>query len=253
MSDAAANVQPALPGELEPARRTGVSDRIGAAAEIVLCSGFPTQLFLFAVLTGFGMQLRTADGHWSPLFVAVLSMLDTLLVVGLVMLFLRSHGERPRDVLLGTRPVAREAVVGVFLLPIIFILAGLMLYTLFRYAPHLHNVARNPLEDMLQNRRDAMIFAVVGMVAGGVREEIQRAFILHRFDRFLGGGAVGVVLYSIVFGLGHADQGWDATITVALLGAIWGTIYLLRRSVIAPMVCHAGFNLAQVIKFVALR
>jgi membrane protease YdiL (CAAX protease family) len=128
-----------------------------------------------------------------------------------------------------------------------------VLYTLFRYAPHLHNVARNPLEDMLQNRRDAMIFAVVGMVAGGVREEIQRAFILHRFDRFLGGGAVGVVLYSIVFGLGHADQGWDATITVALLGAIWGTIYLLRRSVIAPMVCHAGFNLAQVIKFVALR
>jgi membrane protease YdiL (CAAX protease family) len=153
----------------------------------------------------------------------------------------------------GPRPVAREAALGVVLLPVMFILAGLVLLTLHRYAPELRNVPRNPLEDMLQNRRDAMMFAVVGMVAGGVREEIQRAFILHRFDQFLGGGALGVVLYSIVFGLGHADQGWDATITVALLGAIWGTIYLLRRSVIAPMVCHAGFNLAQVIKFVALR
>ena len=39
----------------------------------------------------------------------------------------------------------------------------------------------------------------------------------------------------------------------ALLGAIWGCIYLVRRSIVAPMVSHAGFNLLQLIKFVALR
>ena len=54
-------------------------------------------------------------------------------------------------------------------------------------------------------------------------------------------------------GSGHVDQGWDATLTVGTLGAIWGTIYLLRRSIIAPMVSHAGFNLAQLVKFMALR
>jgi membrane protease YdiL (CAAX protease family) len=124
---------------------------------------------------------------------------------------------------------------------------------IFTLAPQLHNVPRNPLEDMLQNRGDAVMFGVVAMIAGGVREEIQRGFILHRFSQYLGGGWVGVMLYSVLFGLGHLDQGWDAAIAVATLGAIWGTIYLTRRSIIAPMVSHAGFNLTQLIKFVALR
>jgi membrane protease YdiL (CAAX protease family) len=91
------------------------------------------------------------------------------------------------------------------------------------------------------------------MIAGGVREEIQRGFILHRFEQYLGGGAVGVVIHSALFGLGHVDQGWDATLTIGALGAIWGTIYLVRRSIVAPMVSHAGFNLAQLVKFLALQ
>ena len=222
-------------------------------AEIVLCSGFPTQIFLLMLMTSAGMRLHTADGRWSPVFVSVLSLLDTALVVGLVVMFLVSHRERPRDVLLGSRPRLREALVGVALVPIVFFIAAVALKVLFLIAPQLHNVPRNPLEDMLQNRRDALIFGVVAMVAGGVREEIQRAFILHRFERYLGGGIVGVLIYSTMFGLGHLDQGSDAVIAVATLGAIWGTIYLIRRSVIAPMVSHAGFNLAQVITFLALR
>jgi membrane protease YdiL (CAAX protease family) len=253
VSDAAANVEPALPGELGPARRITIPDRLSAAAEITLCSGFPTQLFLLTVMTGLGMRLHQANGHWSPLFVSVLSLLDTALVVGLAIVFLKSRGERPGDVLLGRLSRWREVAIGLLLLPVVFVFAVVALASIYLLAPHLHNVVRNPLEDMLQNRRDAALFAIVAVIAGGVREEIQRGFILHRFDQYLGGGAVGVVLYSVVFGLGHLDQGWDAAITVATLGAIWGTIYVFRRSVIAPMVSHAGFNLAQVIKFVALR
>ncbi|MCA1563799.1 MAG: CPBP family intramembrane metalloprotease [Acidobacteria bacterium] len=32
----------------------------------------------------------------------------------------------------------------------------------------------------------------------------------------------------------------------AALGALWGAVYLVRRSVAAPIVSHAGFNLAEV-------
>jgi membrane protease YdiL (CAAX protease family) len=224
-----------------------------AFVEVVLCSGFPTQILILGVMSAFGMRMTTDGGHWSPMFVATLSMADTVLVVGLVLFFLRSHQEHPRDVLVGTRPVWLEAATGLVLLPLVFLLTILILGLVYLLAPGLHKVPRNPLEDMLQNPRDAAIFAVVAMIAGGVREEIQRGFILHRFSEYLGGGVVGVVVYSMVFGLGHIDQGWDATIAVATLGAIWGTIYLTRRSVIAPMVSHAGFNLAQLVKFVVLR
>jgi membrane protease YdiL (CAAX protease family) len=235
------------PPRIEPA------ERFRALAEVVLCSGFPTQIVILAVMDGFGMRLQTAAGGWSPLFVATLSMLDSVLVIGLVFLFLRAHGERARDALLGQRPVWPEVLMGVTLLPLVFMLALVVLATIITFAPQLHNVARNPMQDLMQNPRDAAIFGIVVMVAGGVREEIQRGFILHRFRQYLGGGVVGVVVHSAIFGLGHVDQGWDATLAVGTLGAIWGTIYLLRGSIIAPMVSHAGFNLAQLVKFMALR
>ena len=80
----------------------------------------------------------------------------------------------------------------------------------------------NPLQDLIQTPAQALILAIVATISGGLREEIQRAFILHRFEQYLGGAHVGLILYSLVFGLGHSLQGWDAVLTTAMLGAFWG-------------------------------
>jgi membrane protease YdiL (CAAX protease family) len=58
---------------------------------------------------------------------------------------------------------------------------------------------------------------------------------------------IGVLVSSIAFGLGHSPQGWDAVIATGLLGAFWAIVYLRRRSSIAPMVSHAGFNSLEVL------
>jgi membrane protease YdiL (CAAX protease family) len=221
--------------------------------EVVLCSGFPTQLLLIGVLRGFGMPMRGVEGGLNPSFVFILSMLDAVLVVGLIVALLHVHRESPRDVLLGRVRVFREVLLGIALIPVAFGLVIVILAVVLSYVPELHNVARNPLEEMLRNRTDAAIFAVVVMIAGGVREEVQRGFIVHRFSQYLGGGVFGVLFYSLLFGLGHYEQGYDAAIATATLGALWGFVYLGRRSVIAPVVSHAGFNLAQVLKHLALR
>ena len=34
-----------------------------------------------------------------------------------------------------------------------------------------------------------------------------------------------------------------------LRGAFWGAVFLTRRSILGPMIGHAGFNLTQVAKF----
>jgi membrane protease YdiL (CAAX protease family) len=107
------------------------------------------------------------------------------------------------------------------------------------------------LQDLVRTPTDAVLFAVVLIVAGGVREEVQRAFLLRRFDRWLGGARVGLVVTSVAFGAGHFIQGADAAVATAVLGAFWGVVYLRRRSIGAPVVSHAGFNLVQVLQYLA--
>jgi membrane protease YdiL (CAAX protease family) len=228
-------------------------ERAAAALEVILCSGFPTQIVIITVLVTLGMQPKLADGSFNAPFVFALTLLDTVLLVGLVLFFFRAHRESVREQLFGARRSVREILFGITLIPASFIVVIAVLTLVQLVVPSLRNVPHNPLADLVKSRSDAVIFAFVVMIAGGVREEVQRGFIVHRFEGFLGGGLVGVLVYGLFFGLGHFEQGWDASVITGSLGVFWGLVYLRRRSVIGPMVSHAGFNLAQVIKAVMLR
>jgi len=168
-------------------------------------------------------------------------------------LFLYAHGERPRDVLIGRGPVVHEVGIGV---PLIVVAVGIgvtVLLAVQRFAPSLHTVEENPLQELMKSPRDAWLFALVLLVAGGIREEVQRAFLIHRFEQWLGGGVTGVIVTSVAFGAGHLLQGVDAALATGLLGAFWGAVYLRRRSCVAPMVSHAGFDLLQILQYVVIR
>jgi uncharacterized protein len=223
--------------------------RIVALFEVLLCSDFPTQLAVGATLNAFGFRPMTSAGVLSLRYIVGLSLIDTALLVGLILFFIRSHGEGIRDVLLGSRSSAREAEFGIPLIIGALFVALLVIGSLRLLAPSLHNLEQNPLQDLLHTPRDAALFALVVVVAGGVREEVQRAFILHRFKLWLGGPAFGLVVSSVAFGLGHRLQGNDVAIATGALGLYWGAIYLRRRSCIAPMVSHAGFNLIELLQF----
>jgi len=163
----------------KPAEKLPITGRLVALFEVLLCSDYPTQLAVGATLAAFGIRPLTASGALSLRYIVSLSLIDTAMLVGLVFLFVRSHGERVRHMLLGSRSPLREAGLGVpltfgALAVAIAVIGGLRIL-----APSLHNLARNPLQDLIQGPRDAVLFAVVVVVAGGIREEIQRAFVLH--------------------------------------------------------------------------
>ncbi len=223
--------------------------RLVAVGEVLLCSSLPTQLAI-AVLLGFlGMPPRNDAGQLSLPYVFVVTLADTVLLIGLMIFFTRRHGESASTLWLGHRPVAREAIRGITLILPIFLIVVVLINGLRLLAPGLHNVEVNPLEQLAAGGPvDALMFGVVVILAGGVREELVRAFLLRRFEQHLGGAPVGVLILSVAFGLGHFDQGWDAVITTAVLGALWAVIYLRRRSSIAPVVSHAGFNSLEVIR-----
>lgn len=223
-----------------------------AALEVLICSDYPTQLVLGSSFAVLGYSAENADGSLNLGFIAALSLLDTFLLVGLIVLFLRAHNERPRDLFLGDRPFLPELRAGVPMMAASFLIAVVVMVTLRGLVPWLHTVEENPLQQILRTPRDAAVFALVAIVAGGIREELQRAFLLRRFECWLGGKTVGVVVTSAAFGAGHLLQGADAAIATGILGAFWGIVYLRRRSVVAPIVSHSGFNLLQLVQFMTI-
>ena len=231
-----------------PAPPSRLRARLTALLEVIICSGYPTQLFVLAALASAGLVPATAQGRFSAAFIATLSLADAALLITIIMILLVSRGERPARVFLGLRSIVPEALRGVLLVPVSFLVAVVVLTLVRLAAPGLHNVAVNPLEQMLHSARDRLLAALVVIIAGGVREEIQRAFILHRFEQSLGGATLGLVLFSLAFGAGHLEQGRDVAVATATLGAFWGIVYLRRRSIIAPAVAHAGFNLSEIIR-----
>jgi membrane protease YdiL (CAAX protease family) len=237
------------PAPVAPARTTA---RLRAVAQVLACSGIPTQLLLVQLLAAFGVSPFSKGDALNLTWVFVLSLADTVLLLALIALFLAANGESMRSIVLGSRRPAVEVPLGLAsVLPVTLIAAGVLLAA--RYlAPWLHNVADNPLAALLQSPRDAWLFAIVALVAGGVREEVQRAFLLTRFEQHLGGAAVGLIVTSAAFGLGHLLQGFDAALATGTLGLLWGLMYFWRRSSLAPIVSHAGFNGLEIVRFLLL-
>jgi membrane protease YdiL (CAAX protease family) len=237
----------------EPASPASIS-RLFAAIQVFLVCGIPTQLLVFAAVLGSGAPMAadgtklTADASRISLeFFAMTSLFDTALIAILIRVFLGMSGESSRDVFIGRRRTTAEFLVGLLLIPICLVVVVVVVNLVTTWLPGLHDVPTNPYEAYMQTPFGAGLFIVVVILAGGVREEIQRAFVLHRFEQRLGGAWLGLVVWSAAFGLFHLPQGKDAALAVGLLGLIWGVVYIRRRSAVAPIVSHAGFDVAEIL------
>ena len=138
-------------------------------------------------MAALGYRPYGANGELSLAYVVVLSLADTALLLSLIAVFLSVHGEGARDLFLGNRPIGAEARAGLPLALIALGIGVIVLVVIQQVAPWLHTVPSNPLQSLVRTPHDAALFAVVAVVAGGVREEVQRAFLLRRFERWLGG------------------------------------------------------------------
>lgn len=87
-------------------------------------------------------------------------------------------------------------------------------------------------------------------VLGALAEEVfVRGMFLRGVEAVAGGGAVGtavaVALTTVLFALGHGYQGWAGIVDTGLFGGLGlSLLYVWRRSLVAPMIAHAGWNLA---------
>ena len=218
-----------------------------AVAETVLCSSYPTQVLAAAALAAAGVPAQRLDGGLNATFVFAVSTLDAVMVVALIVFLLRRNRDSLGTVFFGDRPIWREAAFGMAMVPLVTLgVAGAVLATR-TLMPSLHNVPVNPLTSFMADPAMAILFALIVVVAGGVREEMQRAFQLHRLSHHVCPPLVALAVTSIAFGLGHTVQGRDVAFATLGLGMLWGAMYLRRGSLVAAAVSHGLFNLGQVV------
>lgn len=85
-------------------------------------------------------------------------------------------------------------------------------------------------------------------VTAGIEEElVYRGFLFAYFAAWLPGApaAVFIVLAGLVFGLGHLYQGAAGIVKTGMLGVLFGVVYWMTGSVLAPMLLHVAVDLSS--------
>ncbi len=214
-------------------------DRLQAFLEVLLLSGLVSSLLasLPFGLTGRDPVALTNDAQ----SVAAFILLEASIVLLLLLFVLRMNRETLRDLGVHRRRWISHLAVGVALVPVLFLVNAAVAMFFKGLLPR-YFLDRNPLVDLIKTPKDLAIFLCAALYAGGVKEELQRAFILNRFRDHLGGAWFGLVTWSVAFGAGHYVQGLQGVVAATMFGLLFGGLYLIRRSILAPLVAHALYD-----------
>ncbi|MBN1571067.1 MAG: CPBP family intramembrane metalloprotease [Acidobacteria bacterium] len=215
-------------------------DRVQAVFEVLLISGVISSLLAGLILYAF-----LGKAPVDPLKNAVLFSIFILLESGIAFLFLATILKCHRETIFGLglkhnrwKP---HILIGLSLVPPLFLINAAVAVTFKLYFPKYYNEL-NPLTDLIHTPRQLILIIFSALIAGGIKEELQRAFILTRFREYLGGAGLGLVLWSIAFGVGHYVQGIQGVLIATIYGLIFGIVYILSRSLIAPIIAHSIYD-----------
>lgn len=227
------------PSEMVDIPRQSWINRFQAIFEILLVSGLVSSFIaafpFYRRLNSTGFPLN------NPYLLCSYVLLEAGITLALLFLIMRAHRERITDLGFRTRVWKPDVLLGVALVPVLFLINGFIAFAFQTYLPRYFS-RHNPLLETIHTRHQLELFVFSALIAGGIKEELQRAFILTRFGQYLGGAWLGLLLWSIVFGAAHYVQGWQGMVAAGLFGFIFGAVYLARRSLIAPMVAHGLYD-----------
>lgn len=215
-------------------------DKLQAVIEVLLLSGLVSGFFA-AIPFSFPLKGRTSMILMDARIASASLLLEAWISFILLWLVLRVHRENLRDLGLHFARWRADVIVGLALVPMLF-LANLLVALGFRYLLPKYLLDRNPLTEMIRTPSDLGLFIVSALVAGGIKEELQRGFMLTRFKRHLGGSGVGLVVWSLAFGAGHYLQGLQGIVAATLFGFLFGAVYLARGSLLVPIVTHGVYD-----------
>lgn len=228
-----------VPPNPEPPRKTWL-DRIQALFEVLILSGPLSSLLAGLILYTFNGK-KPPDPLESAKTLSVFILLESGIAFLILAVILKTRRETISSLGLHRHRWKSRLATGLALVPCLFLLNGVVAMVFKAYFPQYY-LEKNPLTQLIQTPQQLVLLIFSALVAGGIKEELQRAFILTRFRLYLGGAGLGLVLWSIGFGAGHYAQGVQGIATAGLYGLIFGIVYLRSGSLIAPIVAHSTYD-----------
>ena len=227
------------PSATPPAKGITWVDRAQALFEVLLLAGIVSSLIatLPFMLGPAGRKNPMADVR--GLFAYLL--LEAAITFVLLFLVMRAHGETLKEMGLSWERWRAHALLGLAIVPILFVVNYIVYIVFLAFLPG-YVRETNPLTEIIRTPQDLMLFITAALIAGGIKEEMQRAFILRRFQACLGGARLGLFLWSASFGMGHYVQGPQAVVAAGTFGLLFGIVYLARRNLVTPMVTHGAYD-----------
>ena len=204
-----------------------------------------TLLLIVALLVlsfaGANSQHRLAQSSGRPLFSAVLMSFEWV-IVGYVLLGTKQRNVGLRQLVGGRWQSFEDFLLDVAIAASFWIVAAAVLvgvsYTLG--LPKDANAMRRSLDFLVPGTAlERWLWVLLSMTAGFCEEVIFRGYLQRQLGVWARSDVAGVLLSALIFGGSHAYEGRGRMIVIAVYGALFGTLVLLRKSLRPGMMAHA--------------
>lgn len=177
----------------------------------------------------------------------VSTMIWQVVLLGLVWLGLRLRKTKLRDVIGGRWSSVEDFLLDLAVAAGFWIVSSLILAA-GKFALGLASTSVNQSLDQVkqsigpiapQTPAELGVFVLLTVFAGVIEEIVFRGYLQKQIGAISGNVYIGVAIAAIIFGAGHGYQGIRFMILIAIYGALFGILVLLRKSLRPGMMAHA--------------
>jgi membrane protease YdiL (CAAX protease family) len=187
----------------------------------------------------------------NPSLLLQLALSNTFVTIAFVIVFMLLGREQPRDIGFRSEQLVRQLVIGSGFGLALALVDHLAIGSILKaMRPDVFDEGIRLLKEFM-GKINIVIWFLAAVFMGGFIEELQRLFIITRFERCFGtvGIVVALVMESLLQGAGHAYQGPERSFIYIFIGLAFGLVYLRKRSATEAMACHAVYDVFGLLWF----
>jgi membrane protease YdiL (CAAX protease family) len=174
------------------------------------------------------------------------ALVNIIVIVLIVTLLLRLSGEKYKDIGFNKQNILKQLKIGFLFGVLIFVFDILVINSVVDMI--FPSSAGVDLSKLFNNIYFYPVWIFIAIFKGGFSEELWRIFGLTRFEKCFGksGLVFALIVSSVVFGFGHLYQGVGGIIEMFIMGLLYASVYLRKRSAFEAVFAHTTFDIISI-------